>query len=449
MANHLIRKSPLKSILKTSLPAVIDLSSQTIMWTIETILIGQISAAAFAGVGMAIQILVVCMTVLLTFIVGASLILTRHLGAGNKWQANHVLGQTVMMGFILSILLGFTWYFGAPWLLSLIREASGEARNAGVTYLSTVAFFAPIIITNFVAVGVIRGSGDTIHSMIINLTINTLNLLLAPTLIFGLFGAPRLEVFGAAIAVGISHSIGAFITTYLLRSRKMTLFLSFRELTTPNWQTFKRLFNAGLPTTVEQLAWSIGLLVVSMYAALLGVTTLAAHQVFLRIQAVLSMFYFGFGMAAMTLMGKNLGAEEKKLAQKTAEMTGWVVYIFVLIIVAFTIYFAKPIIKVFTDDPQVLKVGSTVVLAFALTQIPKAVNGVVIGNLRGAGDLKWLMWSTVAGVLFFEIGGTWASVFIFNLSLWGLWMVHMIDETTRLVLNFWRFRGGKWKFIDF
>ena len=44
--------SPLKDILKTSLPAVVDLSSQTVMWTIEAILIGQISAAAFAGVGM-------------------------------------------------------------------------------------------------------------------------------------------------------------------------------------------------------------------------------------------------------------------------------------------------------------------------------------------------------------------------------------------------------------
>lgn len=418
------------------------------MWTIETILIGQISAAAFAGVGMAIQILVVCMTILLTFIVGASLILTRHLGAGDRWQANHVLGQTVMMGVILSFVLGLTWYFGAPWLLALIREASGEARNAGVTYLRTVAYFAPIIITNFVAVGVIRGSGDTIHSMIINLTINSINVILAPTLIFGLFGAPRLEVFGAAIAVGISHSVGFCITTYLLRSRKMTLFLSLRETTTPNWQTFKKLFKAGLPTTVEQLAWSVGLLVVSMYAAILGVTTLAAHQVFLRIQAILSMFYFGFGMAAMTLMGKNLGAEEKKLAQKTAEMTGWVVYVFVMIVVAVTIFFSKNMITVFTDDPQVVKIGSTVVLAFALVQIPKAVNGVVIGNLRGAGDLKWLMWTTMAGVMFFEIGSTWASVFIFNLSLWGLWTVHMIDETTRLIFNYWRFRGGKWKFID-
>ena len=61
--------SPLKDILKTSLPAVVDLSSQTVMWTFEAILIGQISAAAFAGVGMAIQIIILFFTILFNSII--------------------------------------------------------------------------------------------------------------------------------------------------------------------------------------------------------------------------------------------------------------------------------------------------------------------------------------------------------------------------------------------
>ncbi len=440
--------TPLRSILKTSLPAVIDLSSQTLMWTIEAIFIGQISAAAFAGVGMAIQVLVVCMSVMLTFIVGASLIITRYIGAKDHWQANHILGQTFMIGALFAVLLALLWYFGAPGIFLLIREASGEARNAGITYLQTVALFAPLMITNFVALGVIRGSGDTVQSMLVNVGINTLNLILSPVLIFGWFGFPRLEVFGAALALGISHSLGFIVTFFLLRSKKVTLFLSFKEITTPNWQSFKRLFNAGIPTTIEQLVWSFGLLIVSSYAAVIGVTVLAAHQVFLRIQALLSMVYFGFGIGAMTLMGRNLGAEERALAEKTAEMASWVVFVFVMVIVALMIFASESMISVFTDDPQVLRVGTTVVTLFALVQIPKAVDGVLMGNLRGAGDLKWLMWSTIAAVVVFEVIANWFVAFVFNLSLWGLWMVHICDETTRLVLNYWRYRGGKWKVID-
>jgi len=418
------------------------------MWTIEAIFIGKISAAAFGGVGMAIQVLIVSMAILLTLIVGASLIITRHLGADKFWEANHILGQTMMIAVIMALLLSLLWYFGAPQVLNLIRDESGEAKLAGVTYLKTVSLFGPFIVINFMAVGLIRGSGETFKSMCVSLLVNGTNIILAPILIFGLFGFERLEVFGAALAVGISHTIGFCTSLYLLRSRKCTLFLSFRELTTPNWRTFKRLISAGLPTTIEQLVWSLGLLVVSTYAALIGITVLAAHQVFLRIQSILSMIYMGFGFAAMTLMGKNLGAERRKLAEKTAETASLVVFIFVFFIIAIVIIFSDSLISAFTNDPQVIRTGAIVVKLFALVQIPKAVDGVLMGNLRGAGDLKWLMWITIVSVLIFEIGFNWGIVFVFNLSIWGLWLMHIADETLRLILNYWRYRGGKWKFID-
>ncbi|MFQ5751621.1 MAG: MATE family efflux transporter, partial [bacterium] len=125
-------KSPLKSVLKTSLPAVIDLSSQTFMWTIEAIFIGKISAAAFGGVGMAVQIIIVVLTILLTFIVGSSIIINRYLGAKNYWEANHILGQALMLGIIMAFLIAIGWYFGATHLFKLIKEGGSEAREAGI-----------------------------------------------------------------------------------------------------------------------------------------------------------------------------------------------------------------------------------------------------------------------------------------------------------------------------
>ncbi|HDL18110.1 MAG TPA: hypothetical protein ENH29_03560, partial [Bacteroidetes bacterium] len=167
--------SPLKDILKTSLPAVVDLSSQTIMWTIEAILIGKISAAAFAGVGMAIQIIILFFTVILTFVVGSSVIINRYLGARDYWEANHILGQALMIGIVISFFIGLTWYFGSTEIFKLIRENEPIAKQAGAQYLRIIAVFTPLIITNFIAVGIIRGAGDTKVSMYLNLTINLLN----------------------------------------------------------------------------------------------------------------------------------------------------------------------------------------------------------------------------------------------------------------------------------
>lgn len=442
--------SPLLNILKTSLPAVVDLSSQTIMWTVEAILIGQLSASAFAGVAMAIQIVILFFTVILTFVVGSSLIISRHIGAGERWEANHILGQAMMIGVVVALLFSLTWYSGAVHLFRLIRqEGTVAAREAGVTYLRTVALFGPFIVTNFIAVGIIRGAGDTHYSMLINLFVNGLNLVLAPILIFGLFGFPRLEVRGAALAVGTAHTTGFLVTLWLLRSRRSVLFLSFRELTTPNWGSLKRLFNAGFPTTVEQLVIAFAQFVMMSYAALLGVAALAAHGILLRIQGVLSMVYMGFGVGAMTLMGKNLGAANRQLAERTAHIANGVVAVVVCGIVATLVLFSDEIVRLFvTGNTQVVSLGSKVLYVFAVVQIPKALGGVIMGHLRGAGDLKWLMWIVIITSLAIDISLNWFVVFVLGFGLLGLWSVHTLGEVVRLGLNVWRFRGGKWKFID-
>ncbi|HHM23561.1 MAG TPA: MATE family efflux transporter [Bacteroidetes bacterium] len=439
--------SPLKDILKTSLPAVVDLSSQTIMWTIEAIMIGHLSAAAFAGVGMAIQIIILFFAVLLTFVVGSSVIINRHLGAGENWEANHVLGQALMVGIVMSIIIALIWFFGATSLFKLIRENEAVAQKSGVQYLRIISYFAPLILTNFIAMGILRAAGDTRITMYVNLLINSINLFLAATLIFGLLGFPRLEVRGAALAAGIAHSVGFFVTLYVLRSRKASLFLSFRELTTPNLKTFERLFKTGLPTTVEQLFWAFGQMVMTGYAAVLGIVYLAAHQVFMRIQAVLSMFFMGFSLGAMTLVGQNIGADEHKRAEQTGRIAGYVVLVFVLIVVASIFLFSRPLITLFTSDEKVVETGAGILRLFAFIQIPKALNAVLGGNLRGAGDLKWLMYLAMFSVIVNESFLSWVAAFPLGLSLWGIWLVMAIDEVFRAVLSYWRFHQGHWKSI--
>ena len=439
--------SPLKHILKTSLPAVIDLASQTLMWTVEAIYIGKLSGAALAGHAMAIQVLLVFFAVLLTFVVGSSLIINRHLGANDSRDANHIFGQAMMLGIFMAIAFAIIWHSGAIHIFKLIKESGNTlAQEAGVTYLRTVSYFAPLLITNFIGVGIIRATGDTHYSMLVNVIVNGLNFLLAPLLIFGLFSLPRMEVQGAAIASGISHSVGFVCTLYLLRSHRLKVFLSFRELVTPKWESFKRLFESGLPTTVEQLTWSLGQLVVTGFVAGMGVTMLTTHAVFIRIQAVLSMVYMGFGLAAMSTMGQTLGASDNALAEKMAHTSHRVMAVCTAIIVTSMLLFSKLLIKIFiTDDVAAIELGQKVMFIFAFAQIPKAMGNVLAGNLRGIGELKWLMWTTLLFVIVFEVGINYIAAFIFGWGLYGIWAIQMTDESIRLGMNYWKFKGGNWR----
>ena len=425
------KQSTLRDVLKTSLPAVVDLSSQTIAWLIEAIFIGHLSAAAFAGVGLALQIIILTFTVVLTFVVGASIIIVRYLGANDTWNANHVLGQALMMGTILSFFIALLWYFGGTQIFAVIREEEPNARIYGIQYLKMVSYFGPLLIVNFIALGILRMAGDTMLTMKVNLFANSVHLLLAPILIFGMFGFPRMEAEGSALAVGIAHSLAFFITLYYLRSRKASLFLSFKEYTTPNFETFRRLFKLGLPTTVEQLVWAVGQLVLSFYAGLMGVLVLAAHQVFVRIQSVLTMGFQGFGLASMTLVGKNIGADEGNKAIAAGRTAGRVALVSA-IIAGGVLYALKDVwLHIFTTNSAVIELGTGVVFVLALIQAPKAVNIVFTGNLRGGADLNWLMWLAVTSVITFEILGAYVFTQVLGFGLAALWAIQGVDETFR------------------
>lgn len=442
-------KSPLKEILKTSIPAVIDLSSQTITWLIEAIFIGHLSAAALAGVGISLQIVMLTFAIVLTFVMGASVIILRYLGADDQWNANHVLGQALMMGTIMSIIIGLIWYFLGTQVMLLIKEEEPIARHYGAVWLKTASFFAPIFIVNFIALGILRMAGDTLLTMKVNLVANIIHISLLPLLVFGYLGFPRLETRGAALAVGTAHTIGFGLTLYYLRSRKASLFLSFKEYARVNFQTFKTLFKLGVPTTVEQLVWALGQLILSFFAARMGIVALAVHQIFLRIQSVLSMAFQGFGLASMTLVGKNLGADNEHQALRTGRVAGRVALITSFAVAVLLWLLHVPILAAFTNNQEVIVYGSKVILVLAILQVPKAVNIVFSGNLRGGADLAWLMWLAICSVIIFESISAYTLAFIFNVGLAGLWIVQIFDESTRLTLNYFRFKGKKWKILDF
>jgi Na+-driven multidrug efflux pump len=108
------------------------------------------------------------------------------------------------------------------------------------------------------------------------------------------------------------------------------------------------------------------------------------------------------------------------------------------------ILFYENTISIFTDDNNVIAMGAGVILAVALLQIPKGLNTVYSGNLRGGADLKWLMWLAIGSVIINEIMGAYVLSFVFGLQLLGLWVIQIFDELGRLSLNLWRFSRDRW-----
>ncbi|MDD3643535.1 MAG: MATE family efflux transporter [Candidatus Krumholzibacteria bacterium] len=447
--------SSFRSILRTSVPIVFDLGAQILMWTVETTLVGHISIAAMqrlypglgatgvdalTAVGNVVQVIIYTCTILLIFVFGATIIITRLLGAGRRDDADHFLGQTLFTALFPAVGIAIIWYFFAPFIFRTVLGAHPAVTAIGVDYLRVLSLFAPLVIMNFVAIGIVRGAGDTHLSMLTSLIVNGIHLVGAVALVYGLGPFPQLGPRGAALSAGVGHTAG-FLFTYavILRGRSLLTFnwSDFRQISRPS---IAHIIRTGAPITLEQLAWMTGMTVVIGFTNRLGPVAAASHIVILTFQRIFSIVYQAFGMAALTLVGKRYGALEYVRARLTTRMFAMMLCGGVLFLAALIYLRARYFVIVFTTDPEVIELCTSVLRIMALVQIPKALSYVYSFSLRGIGENRYPMYLAFIGVLAFQIALGYNLAFTFGLSLAGVWIAAGVDEAFKFSLAMRRFR---------
>lgn len=448
-------KPNIQSILKTSVPIVVDFGAQVVMWTIEPMLVGHIALSsmerlypglgasgvdALTAVGGVVQIILFICTVLLTFVFGATIIINRHLGAGEKDKANHFLGQTLFTAMFPAIGISLIWYFLSPFIFSTILGASPSVSHLCVEYMRVIAWFGPFIIMNFVAIGIVRGAGDTHLSMIVGLLVNGIHLVLALCLIYGFWFFPELGVRGAAFAAGIGHTAG-FLFTYsdILRGRSVLNF-TWHDFRSINRHTIVSMIKTGIPSTLEQFAWMTGMTIVIGFSNRLGTVAAAAHIVALTFQRLFAIMYLAFGTGALTLVGQRFGAGEYRRAGKTTNLFVRLVGVIVLFLAAIIYLRARYFVIIFTTDPEVVLLCTGILKIVAFVQIPKALSYIYSFSLRGIGENRYPMYLAFAGVIGIEVILGFNLAFTFGLSLAGLWYAAGVDELLKTSLALRRFR---------
>jgi putative MATE family efflux protein len=179
----------------------------------------------------------------------------------------------------------------------------------------------------------------------------------------------------------------------------------------------------------------------------LGAVAYAAHQVAVAAESLSFMPGFGFSIAATTIVGQSLGAKEQVQASKS----GWeALKLGLMIMVSIGLFFLilpHQIIKVFIPNPEVIELGASCLRIAAFEQPVIAVEMILSGALKGAGDTRWPLYSALVGNWLIRIPLVYLSVFVFHLPVTFVWIVTVIDFTVRSVIVLWRFKSGKWTAI--
>jgi len=441
-----------------AIPAIVDLLCQPAVWLADKMFVGHIGeegSTALAAVGASNLIILFTLTILLTTLIGTIIIILRYMGAGNHEEANHYSAQSLIASLSVGLGVGVLWYLGAGAIFQQVFKASPNISALGIKYMRILGLFCPIIVINFMATGLLRFSGDTVKSMCANVTMVAINLLGDYALIFGHWGFPKMGVAGAAWASGIGNSVGLIISLSFLFSGKAMIKLSPRHFTDFRFSTFKRIMGKGIPVTSEQLVTTGANLVVVRYSMRLGELAAAAHQAIVSFSWISIMFYLGIGTAATMLTGKRLGANDEQMAERAGNVASKISICFGIVFGALLFFCSRNIMRLFLpNNILAIEIGAGCLKMVAVMQIPKAISIVFSSSLRGAGDVRWLVFVNIVGVIVGEITlarvlglGTLMGVRLMEPSLRGIWIGVAMGESIRAGLNFHRHRGGRWKKI--
>jgi putative MATE family efflux protein len=407
---------------------------------VAVFLVGGLGAAPIAAVGLGQLLAFIATTLVSGLSVGANVIIAQLWGAKRRRDAGVAASHCLFLGLVVSVglaALGIAFNVTAMQILgaeSAVREIAGP-------YATLVFLFIPLTIFLQILSSILQGAGDTRSPMWAMILVNALHVLVAYPLIYGRWGAPQLGLQGAALAVGGAEAIGV---VFLFR-RCWSVLGPLNSIDTDLLTTLWRL---GAPVSGERITQQAGVLLYTKIVLLYGTISYAAHQVGLSIESFSFLPGYGLAVAAATMVGQSIGAGK----YTRAKIENWEANRIAAVIMAAMgivfFFFPYGLLRAFTQDADVISLGTLFLKIVALLQIPLALTMVLAGSLRGAGDTRFIMVATVIGMWAVRVPIACLAGLWFQLELVYVWCAMIADWTVRMALLLWRYRSERWRAIQ-
>lgn len=428
-------------------PSALEAILVSLIGSVDTIMVGGLGAVAIAAVGITNQPKFILLAMIFSLNVGVTAIVARRKGQNDVEGANACLRQSIIISLVLSLIMAVGGFVFAKPIL-LFAGAQPDVIGDATTYfriLMVSIVFTGVSLTINAAQ---RGAGNTKISMRTNLFANIFNLIFNYLLINGIWIFPEWGVAGAAVATTIGSIVGCGMSIASLFHKADFLEIKHKASWKFDKKTISLLVSISGSAMVEQVCMRVGFFAYAKVVAALGTTAFATHQICMNIINLSFAFGDGLSIATSSLVGQSLGAKRTDMAiiyGKTGQRIAFAVstVLFVIFIVG-----RESLVRLFTSEQAIISLGATIMIIIAFTTHIQTSQVVVSGCLRGAGDTKFVAFTSLVSIGIIRPTLTWLLCFPLGMGLIGAWIGLFIDQCMRLALNFARFNRGKWTNIE-
>jgi putative MATE family efflux protein len=432
-----------RSIIMLAIPMVLEMLMESVFAVVDIFWVAHLGADAVATVGLTESMLTLLYAVAIGLGLGATAMVARRIGEKNAEGAARSAVQAIALGLIVSIVVAFIGVTFADKLLALMGGSPWVLEH-GAKFTKIMFAGNATILLLFLINAIFRGAGDAAIAMRVLWLANSINIVLGPCFIFGLGPFPELGIAGAAVATTIGRGTGVlYALSRLIRSggrfdiRKRHLKLEpsimarlIRLSATATFQVF-----------IGMASW-IGLIrTISTF----GSDALAGYTIGIRVIIFALLPSWGMANAAATMVGQSLGAGKPERAERAVWRAGFYNMIFLGAVGLAFVLFAPKIIRIFTDNPNIVPYGVDCLRIVAYGFLFYAWGMVITQSFNGAGD-TWT--PTIINLFVFwlwELPLGYVLGITFGMGPRGVFLAIMISFSTLAVVSALMFRRGKWK----
>lgn len=310
-----------KLLFNMSLPMMISMLVQALYNIVDSIFVAKLSENALTAVSLAFPLQTLLIAVGTGTGVGMNALLSKSLGEKNFKKANATASNAAILYFfsyLVFFILGFT--IVRPFYASQIGNADQEIMELGIEYLSTVMIFSFGLLAQVFFERLLTSTGRTIFSMTSQLTGAITNIILDPILIFGLLGAPKMGVTGAAVATVIGQCVAALVAGFCNHRYNHDVKLKFHGFRL-DFHIIGTIYAVGIPTIIMQSIGSVMTYCMNRILIEFSSTATAVFGVYFKLQSFFFMPVFGLNNGITPIIAYNYGAGQRKRMLKTIKLS--------------------------------------------------------------------------------------------------------------------------------
>jgi len=432
-----------RAILLLAVPMILEMAMESLFGVVDAFFVSSLGTEAVAAVALTESLLSILFGVAIGLSMAATAMVARRIGEKDPQGASVAAAQAVFVGIFCSLPIAAIGVIFAPHLLALMGgepAVIAVGQNFTRTIFGTCVFIFLLFLNN----AIFRGAGDAAIAMRVLWLANIINIVLNPCLILGLGPFPKMGLVGSAVASSIGRGVGVAFQFWVLFGGMSRIKVAWHQMHV-QWDVLRRLLQVSGTGILQVLVTTTSWLGVVRLVASFGSTALAGYMIAIRLIIFAILPAWGLSNAAATLVGQNLGAGKPDRAEQSVYRAGLYNMVFLGSLAVGFIVFAEPLLRIFSNDPEVIRQGSQCLRYICYGYGFYAWGMVTVQAFNGAGDTLTPTIINLACQWAFQIPFAWLLSYPAGFGATGVYLAITVAESILAVVGLWAFRRGRWK----